>query len=163
MQEASGIVLWNSLHESPRLPFVMPAKVTWSKLSTALNRYIQKRTKAKDGSAQVWNLTPRNLNALGAKVFGSADFCADSLVSSEKFLQREGQKGFWDWFYAAVKLLKESDLGHYWNRGYVADQSMRSSVLRMWFYQFFGACAFDARACSFCFVRQQLCHRIYQP
>ena len=119
IQEASGVALWNSLHDSPRIPFVMPEQVTWSRLAWALNRYIQQRTKDEDSKdKQVWNLTERNLRALGTKFFGHSDFSASSLVSSDKFLHRDGQRSFWDWFYQAVKLLKESNLAKYWNRGY---------------------------------------------
>ena len=105
------------MHESPRVPFVMADKVSWSKLSWALNNYIQKRTRGKKKDDPLWSLTERNLRALGTKLFGHPHFCAESVVSSEKFLQRDGQKAFWDWFYQAVKLLKEFNLAKYWNQG----------------------------------------------
>ena len=122
MQEAYGIVLWDSMHESPRVPFVLPKTAPWSRVAWALNRYVQTRTKLTkvsptDPEPPVWSLTPRNLQVLGEKLFGHGTFNESTLVPAEKFLTKDGQKCFWDWFYKAVELL-EHHLKKHWNNGY---------------------------------------------
>ena len=122
MTEAYGIALWDSMHESPRVPFVMPQTVPWSTVAWALNRFMKNRMKQAGNSPSereppTWNLTQKNLRVLGEKLFGHPNFDNDTPVQAEKFLKRDGQKSFWDWFYKAVELVEQHLITH-WNSGY---------------------------------------------
>ncbi|KAL0269585.1 UNVERIFIED_CONTAM: hypothetical protein PYX00_007268 [Menopon gallinae] len=111
---AWATVTWdNAFAEAGRVPFVVPDKVPWSDVASALNV----KFKAATGRC----LTDENLKFLGEKAFRStqpteygpllltwSQFCKEPLP--------ERSFTFWEWFYAVMKLTREHLRGP-WNDG----------------------------------------------
>ncbi|XP_049786720.1 signal transducer and activator of transcription 5B isoform X3 [Schistocerca cancellata] len=102
---AHATVTWdNAFAEPGRIPFAVPDKVPWSKVSDALNM----KFKAATGRF----LTEENLRFLAEKAFRNpqvADY-SGMLLSWSQFCKEplpDRNFTFWEWFFAVMKLTKE--------------------------------------------------------
>ncbi|XP_051171360.1 signal transducer and activator of transcription 5B isoform X2 [Leptopilina boulardi] len=115
---AWATVTWdNAFAEPGRVPFVIPDKVPWGQVATALN--------VKFKSATGRCLTEDNLRFLAEKAFRNThpltqDY-TNLLLSWAQFCKEplpERNFTFWEWFYAVMKLTREH-LRNPWIDGYI--------------------------------------------
>ncbi len=110
-------ITWdNAFAEIGRIPFIVPGIVPWNRLAEALNTKFRASTDRQ--------LSPENLHFLAEKIFNMqipAPISDDYQVNWSQFCKEplpERTFSFWEWFYAAMKLIREHLRGP-WNDGSV--------------------------------------------
>ncbi|CAG7821056.1 unnamed protein product [Allacma fusca] len=113
--EGLGTIFWDKYFREPgRIPFVVPDKVSWSKMRPALNDHFKMMTKSQRDFSEI------NLRNLGTHIFQSTDFTDSSEISFSQFFEKDevSKHGKWGWFQACVDLTNKH-LTPYWQNGHI--------------------------------------------
>ncbi|OQV25781.1 Signal transducer and activator of transcription 5B [Hypsibius exemplaris] len=131
--QATAVIMWdNAFAELGRVPFEVPKEVLWKALAEQLNF----KFKSQIGTG----LCEEHLRFLAAKLLGRKEDTMEDLsnvkVSRAKFHKEnliERKFTFWEWFYDAMKLVKDH-LQDLWNNGcihgFLAKQTAQDWLLQ---------------------------------